>query len=676
MDKFYNIWEPVKSEQNGNEIKTEVWGRSFTAGDKSFLQSIVSRGEELLSEPIRFVGTENGKEMVFGNVRNFLMQDGDGESSTVCSTVESDVFIINTSVKTEFDGCMQVGVSVMPQGRSVKQCFGLESTSNTERLLEKLYIEIPLNRETAKFYHFFPNSEYTLNGEKVEFDFIKQAGNIDGIIQAPFKEQIYISNDNVGLAMFFESDENFCPENEDKCVEIFDDGKSVVLRIRIFDSEPYIWRDKGEWSPLDLSPISFDFGIMATPIKPLDKNQYSEHAIHIDCFTKIAEDYEEFLFKPHGEDATVMDRFKRLGVNTLYLHEKWNDIQNSPFLTEKAANRLRLIVQQAHSRGIRVIPYFGYEISTLSPYFATMGSEVMQREEKGTGAWTWYRQPPQRDPIVCYKSRWQDVFVNGLEKLMDEYGFDGFYFDSTTRPMGCANEKHGCGYRDKDGVLHKTYTVWAVRQMMRRIYEIAEARGATINCHGATAFNIPAASFCHSMWEGEMMQQQLMNGVVDTIPQGHIRSVFTGRNIGVPVYMLCYSNPPVWTFKQALAQSIMYGIMPKPVDCEEPLELMSQVWRIFDMFDFENATWQPFYEGSEAVVSDANVKVSCYKLDFGGKTKRLVIAVNELKQSCKGVSISFPEGSYKISAGVNIADGDYCNEFAFAPEEYKIFITE
>ena len=78
-----------------------------------------------------------------------------------------------------------------------------------------------------------------------------------------------------------------------------------------------------------------------------------------------------------------------------------------------------------------------------------------------------------------------------------------------------------------------------------------------------------------------------MQGNVTEIPEGHFRSVFTGRNFGVPGYMLCYSNPPVWTFDQALAQSIIFGIMPKANDAGEPLELMSEFWKFTDNFPIE-----------------------------------------------------------------------------------------
>lgn len=659
MDKILGIWSPVRETEENGKVKVEVWGRTYTAGERSFVESIVSQGEELLAAPIRLTGMENGQEMKFGNTQNFVMGKGKREEVTICSSVESDVFIVNTSCKVAFDGCTEIGLTIMPQGRSVKQCFGLEGLDQKGRVLEKLYLDIPFRKEAAKFYHFYPNSGFVQDGQKKEFDYLQQAGDIHGKIELPFTEQVYISNDHAGLAVFWESDEFFQPQEKTDCIEIFETDEAVVLRYKLLDSMPWHWKERGNWSELDMRPITYRFGIMATPVKPFDHEYYREHAIHIDCFTKIAEDYETFLLHPFGDDATALDRFQRLGVNTLYLHEKWNDIQNSPFLTKRTEDRLRLIVKQAHERGIKVIPYFGYELSTLSPYYAMLGEEVCQREEEGNGSWSWYRQPAQRDVVVCLHSQWQDIFLKNVEQLLDEFGFDGVYLDSTSRPMGCANEKHGCGYRDKEGKLHKTYPVWAVRNFMRRLYEIVDARGGTINCHGATAFNIPAAPFCHSMWEGEMMQQKLMTGEADTIAEGHIRAVFTGRNIGVPVYMLCYSNPPVWTFEQALAESVMYGIMPKPVDTGIPLERMSEIWRVTEQFDQKKACWHPFYEEARSVrVSDSAVRVSYYEAEDG---KKLVFAVNTSWKDIEDVEIDF---------------GDFCSTKSLKAKGYAVFITD
>lgn len=614
-------WVPIELTTNDNDVVAKVWGRSYKSGTKSFLESILSQGQELLAAPIRLVGEENGKELKWDAFRNFVMNDFNEEKVEVCSSVESGSFLVNTIMGIEYDGCIDLNISVMPQGRSARQSMGLDldGLNGLQFKLSRLWLEIPLKPEIAKFYQFFPLGKINIDGNEVdtleEINHILQSEYIPQHIQWPFIEQVFVGNDAVGLGMFLESDRYMQPE-DGKLIELIRNDDEVVLRLRLLDSEPEIWAEKGTMNGIDLHPITYRIGLIATPVKEYPENPYEERNLHIDCFKKLPPEqmYDEFLFSEFENTGEItFDRIERLGVKTLYLHEKWNDLQNSPFLTKRTADRLRKIVTEAHKRGIKVMPYFGYEISTLLPYWSKMGEEVMVKETEKYYNWTWYRQPPQRALKVCYNSKWQDIYVDGIARLMDEFKFDGIYIDSTVRPLQCGNEKHGCGWRDSEGRLHYTYPVWALREMLKKLYKVVTERGGIINNHSSAAFNMATMSFCHSLWEGEAIQQTMMQGNVKEIPEGHFRSMFIGRNYGVPVYMLCYQNPPIWNFTQGMSVSLPFGIIPKSNDTGEPLELVSNVWSIMDKFDFKDAKWCPYY-GEENLFDTSNdlFKVSCY----------------------------------------------------------------
>ena len=151
---------------------------------------------------------------------------------------------------------------------------------------------------------------------------------------------------------------------------------------------------------------------------------------------------------------------------------------------------------------------------------------------------------------------------------------------------------------------------------MKRIYEIVrEGHGGIINCHAGSAFNMPALSFATSLWEGETFQSVLIKGEVDKLPDEYFQCLYTGRNLGLPIYLLCYLNPPVWSMNMALAASLPYGIIPKVNDVGEPLERISEIWTLYDSFGVENAEFIPFYCEKEKgiTVSDDRIKVSVYK---------------------------------------------------------------
>lgn len=669
MSEIMKPWIPLTVTEAENRIKISLWGRTYECSEKSFLSSIVSQGQEMLTGPVRIVGTENGHTLSWGKFNNFVMNSSDEEKVTICSTAESERFIINTSMGIEYDGCIDLGVSVMPQGRSAKQTMGLglEGLNELQFSLSRLWIEIPFRPEAALFYQFYPLSVVNFDGKEInteeEVNHILQSELIPDHIQWPFEEQIFVGNDEIGLGMFLESDEGMQPAGG-KLMELIRGEKEVILRMRLLDSEPKKWLEKGTLNGIDLYPISYRIGFIATPVKEYPKNPYAEKNVHIDCFDKIPKEqgYEEYLLSNYEDtDEITLDRFRRLGINTIYLHEKWNDIQNSPFITRSSANRLRVIVEEAHKRDMKVIPYFGYEISTLSPFWTKLGDEVMNRENDKAYAWYWYRYPYQRAAKVCYNSKWQDIFVEGVAKLMDEFEFDGIYIDSMVRPLPCMNEKHGCGWRDESGKRHVTYPVWAIRSLSKKLYKVVTDRGGIINNHTCAAFNMAAMSFCHSLYEGEAVQQALMQGTVKEIPKGHFRSVFGGRNLGVPVYMLCYDNPPTWTQNKGITMGILYGILTKPNHVREHMEYMSEVWKLTDQFDFENAVWNPYYNNTDIKASKEELQISYYEND-----NQILLFCANTKDSCLESQICLKE-DYRVlgiasSCKVKCEDGkiDFC----------------
>ncbi len=608
-NKVMKPWTPVEVSEDGESIYVRTWGRENRSGKSSFFESMRSQKKELLRAPVRVVGIEDGCEFTFSSYDLFSMSENEESFAETLASAESEQFVLNVSMRTEFDGFVDTSMTIAPRGRSVNQIFGLEGLKKQQFVLERLWIEIPLNKEVAKYYQMFPRFEKTGALEAV--------GAIKENVVLPFRSQIFLANDDVGLMLSFESQKNMTPIENGSFIEIIPSENEVLLRIRLIDEEPYSWRHIDKNDPkerMSLAPLVFRFGILTTPVKPFEKNIVEEKAVHIDCLKKIPESYESFLGNEYENTGEItFDRLKRFGVNTLYLHEKWNDLQNSPLLTTKTDRRIRYIIDECHKRNIKVIPYFGYEISSLSPYFSEMLADVEVTNEKIS---RWYRQPSQRDAKVCQKSRWSKFFTDGIERLISRYNFDGVYLDGTAYLWACTNTRHGCGYESPDGRIFQTYPIFATRRTMKRIYEIVrEERGGIINCHAGSAFNMPALSFATSLWEGETFQSDFIKGNVNKLPDEYFKCLYTGKNLGLPIYLLCYLNPPVWTFDMALAVALPYGILPKVNDVGEPLEKISQIWKTYGMFGVEDAEFIPFYSEKEKgiTVSDGRVKVSVYK---------------------------------------------------------------
>lgn len=624
---------PLRAEETDDGVRISVYGRTYTASSKSPFASINSKGLELLYAPMRFVLREDGNDaIVDGGFTHFLMEGASDTEADILSTAESDQFILNLATHVEFDGCCDVSLTIAPRGRTVAQCYGMEAMKPYKYHLDRLWIEIPLTKEAARYYQFYPTLK--------DSDVLNSGGELSSSMALPHREQVMLTGEKAGLLFCSDSENGWLPLGRDNAIELLPNEDGAILRIRLIDTEPPAWRDATIYR-FDLDPLTFRFGLMATPVKPMPEHPFAERAVHIDCYKKIPEDYCDFLASPFGDTGVITyDRLKDLGVNTLYIHEKWNDLQNSTRLTTKTARRLRTIIKECHERDIRVIPYFGYEMSTLAPYYRE-DHEESWRFDGPLGRAGWYRQPAQRNTRICQNSDYAKRFASEIDRLMTEYGFDGVYLDGTAHVWPCENGMHGCGFTDENGVRHETYPVWATRERMKALAEVVcEKHGGIINCHALSAFNLPALSFTTSLWDGEIFQWGFLHGKINSLPDGYFRALYTGRNIGIPIFLLTYLNPPLWDFHMALSTALPFGILPKVNDAGEPLEMISKIWKIFDNFGVEDAEWLPYYGKEHPVKANTEkAKISTWKKDG----RLLVVVASTDRDADISLSLSFEQ---------------------------------
>jgi len=527
----------------------------------------------------------------------------------------------------------------MPKGYTVPQLFGLEKKEPPKTNLDYFHIEIPLKKEFAKLYHTYPSNIMPDETGGTDNSTMYSGSGLleDKNMASDFSSVIFLGNDEKGLFTYAETDKDWQPADSQKTVEFIVREDEVVLRLNIIDGQPEKWTEinaEDGHGQYEYPDISYRLMFQATPVKPFPENPYKEKQLHIDCFKKIPQEYIDFLSNPvvEGSDEIGYDRIKRLGVTTLILHEKWNQVQNYWKLTKRTAHQLRTIIEECHKRGIKVVTYFGYEISTMSDIWYDK-AELYKRKgremKKGLG---WYRFPAQREVCVCYNSPISEEFANGLEALVDEYNFDGVYLDGTGMVWNCHNTAHGCGYYDKNGVLHSTFPITGVRNLMKNLYNIFESRGKTINCHVSDCICPAGIAFAHALWLGEYIQYSLVKYGADEMPEGYLRATHSGRNFGLPTEFIVYENKPIWSFDDAFAFSLVHGVLPRPNDIGEPLAKVSKIWSIIDNFHVENAEWCPYFnkESHPFSADDDSIKISGYK-QKNGESWLLFVANSKTK---------------------------------------------
>lgn len=302
----------------------------------------------------------------------------------------------------------------------------------------------------------------------------------------------------------------------------------------------------------------------------------------------------------------------------------------------------------------------------MAPIWSKMSDKVVARLKDNRLDSGWWRVPFQRDYVVCYETEYQELFLKGIEDLMDTCHIDGVYLDGTAHPRGCYNVDHGCGWYDGQGELHGNYPLRSIRNLFMRLYEIVTSRGGQINVHSFGCINFTALPYIHQSWYGENLQFVLMHGSTEDIDLDYFRAEYLGRNMGVPVEFIAYENRPYWKFESALSCAILHGILPRPNDIEYPLELMSGVWKIFDAFPIEKSEWMPYWE-NQVKVSHEKVKVSYYRyVTLSGEVLMLAFVVNISATPIESVRVEFEED---VTSAIDM-NGKNEVGFCFGLDEY------
>ncbi len=664
---------PLRLESTALHHTVHILERDYTFGPDGFLTSVVSQGHELLAAPMRVVCEEDGGPAVWDdnypeNESESFVQSRSEEQAVICGARQSERFIIDICSTVGYDGNIEIDFKVMPRGKTVAQVFGISGAKPIRYQMDKLWLEIPLKEETARRYNMYPNGPRNLADGTVlpENDTSSCSKLPDQTMSVPFKPLFWLGNDERGLGWYAERNRYWQPEKQDHAMEVVPQEDCVILRIRLLDSHPLSWKLDPE-EGMSYQPIDFQFGFQATPVKPFPKQPYLHNAFHLDCGIKIKGNYRDFL-----DAENRFDRLVETGVTTLILHEKWNKSQNWYELSEYTADQLSYIVTQCHNRGIRVLPYFGYEISTMSPAWSKLQNRISVKDENQVTfpAGGWWRVPFQRDHATCNNSEYADLFVEGITRLMDQFHFDGVYLDTVTRPDYCCSLEHGCGWYDEKGNIHGTYSVKSTWHMMQKLYEAVEQRGGMINVHAFGYTNFTTLPYIHQSWCGENLQFSMMKGSTEDVDLEYFRTEYTGRNMGVPVELIVYENRPLWKFESALSCALLHGILPRPNDIGHPLKLMSTVWKIIGAFPISQSEWLPYWS-NQAKADHQKVRISYYRYTaLDGEMQMLAFVGNVSAAPIDQVNVCFPEA---VTMGMDMEKKENVGfSFSLEPYGYRI----
>lgn len=350
---------------------------------------------------------------------------------------------------------------------------------------------------------------------------------------------------------------------------------------------------------------------------------------------------------PAEMKASCLDRVAETGTTAMIFHQGWSSIQ-SHYRAEEPG-KLHQLIDACHKKGMKLLLYFGFELSEKAPEFAKWHREALRlHPDRPTPPLSQVRHD-QKSGKVCYGSRWQDFITFAIEKTWKEFQFDGVFIDAAMVPYPCPNDLHGCGWRDSAGKLHATMPVHRYLEMIRRIHHIVKSRGGLITGNQASG---PLWGYPDSVWVGEGYKyKELAANPGKAIPLPEWRTNFAGRTIGTPGELLLYEYPPFWRRDAGWALAGLHGMFLRPESWWKGsyLEKLARMRRVFREFGMEQAEYIAYYDPSLPVKSAVkDVAVTLYRTP-----QALLLWIANLSAEEKVAPLSF--GS-SLPSGTRIAD--------------------
>lgn len=601
----------VQVKRHGNEVITSVWGRNYAFENGPFPKGITSKGKAVLQSPIRLICVIDGKQLIW---KASLLK-------SVSSSSDKVVFVIRAADKNS---------GIILDSQVCVECNGLVKTDFTLSSakpcrIDSLIVEIPFAKGLAKY------NSFGKTGDKWSVDFGQAMSSYPNI---------YLCDEERGLAVFSESDKNWKLNDPGKAIEFFFRNGSGVLRLNLIND------------PLDVNSdkLQYSIGMMATPVKPITLDYFAQR---VTIPPDYGRDYE-ILTKPINEKP-ALDYYAKMGVKTLML-SNWTDIlcYNKPVGHESDLHNL---VKECHKRGIRVIVYFGYQISAKAPEFEKVIDKIKVVPQE-TNPDHYGNDEYQLMYRVCLNSVWQDWLIDGVSKLIDDYDIDGVYLDTTAcvRSEGCANVSHGCGYKRADSSIAPTYPLFVTRNAMMKLYKLVKSKkpDGIVEMHN---YQFPAVAWSTGVWNGEGLAS-IPRGkfAMDVLPLSKFKAVYVGKSVGVPAEFLCYGQP--FVFEEAYAFCILHDIPIRALGGSW-LEFNSKLWKVFDDFGRKDSKWFPYWNNESLVqvkpkpeANGIGVYVSLYKHPKNG----VLAVVSNLIRDTQDAGISLETKKLNILADQNALD--------------------
>ena len=577
---------PVKA--RGTAV--EILDRRITFGRDGLPASIVSRGREILASPIRLRIETPAGAVPWMPTRSRTVSSSEAAVCRRSGAVAGDLTITTTS-KTEFDGCITIVVSLVPQA---------------DIEIDDIALEVALRRTVAK-YAMGMGARGGYRPARIDWRWAR----------TKLDRPLWLGDANAGLQLHLRDLEDSWPDwpyAEHPVPAAWDNHGQGGCSVSE-DSETVMVRAYTARRTLTAGErLDFKFRLLVTPFRRISKAHWN---------------------------LRVMAEGSDIGGNIVHIHHgnRCNPYINYPFIVPK---RLAAVVKRERSRGVGVNLY--YTVRELSNHatelwaLRSLGDEVLiangvdifadrdvprppgegyawLKEHLVTGylpEWRTAIDGGETDAAIATEglSRWHNYYVRGLDWLMTETGVDGLYLD-------------GIGYD---------------REVMKRVTRVMAKNNPNyrIDLHEANLYDVmdlkvsPANEYMEhlpyvtGLWFGEFYEYNNRERGPD-----YWLVELSGIPFGLGGDMLDYhSDNRLW--KGNPWRAMVFGMTGRRNPSGPAM------WRFWDDFGIADAEWIGYWEDSCPVTTDnPDVKATVYR-----KQGRALIALGSWAPADVAVRLS------------------------------------
>jgi len=520
----------------------ECLGRKVQFGSDGLPASIMCGSHEMLSQPISLVAESGGKALVW--------------KSTAAKTVLKAAGAVTRRTDSESGPVRMTCVSKMEADGYIN--FRVAFTAMKDAKVDDIRLEIPVRKEMATYLMGmgrkggYRPAEWTWTWNKGYANNLVWVGDVEGGLQCKLKGP----DESWDLFKLSAIPDAWSNGGVGGC-KVAERGPGSVV----------VTAYSGARRLKAGQTLQFNFGLLITPVKPLDPAHWRQRYDH------------EFISPAQA---------KQNGATIINIHQG-NDLNpniNYPFLH---ADKMTDYVKQAHGLGLKVKIYYTVrELSSRLPEIwalRSLGNEVFTDGPGGGDSWlqehlvSHYR-PAWHTPLsdgsvdaaiaTVGLSRWHNYYLEGLGWLIKNVGIDGLYLD-------------GIGYD---------------REIMKRVRKVMDRTrpGCLIDFH------------CGNSFQPEYGMNSCANEFMEHFP--YINSLWFGEGYDyneTPDYWLTeISGIPFGLYGEMLQgngnpwRGMVYGMTARYYSGADP----KHIWDLWDEFGIAKAKMLGYWSPSCPVHTD------------------------------------------------------------------------